>query len=139
MASDEEKEKRASANMEAMRESVRILGDRLATSERRITVVERKSEKHVDALRQGSESDAKLASDQASMATAIVETHKIAKKALEATARIERGNASLQTETEEQTTLLKKRPTSQIVVMVVNLVIGLVYLALEIMKQLPPH
>lgn len=132
-------DKRDQANLQAMRESVRILAERVSNSERRITVMERADDHHVAGIRQNSESDAKLASDQAGMAEALKETRKLAAAAVQGVARIEGQNKALILETEGQTETLKKRPRWVISASAVNVFCAVIYLVIEILKWMETH
>lgn len=132
-------EKRDQANLQAMRESVKILAERVANSERRITVMERADDHHVAGIRQNSESDAKLASDQAGMAESLKETRKLAAAAVQGVARLEGQNKAIILETSDQTELLRKKPVWQISASAVSLLCAVIYLVIEVLKWLETH
>jgi hypothetical protein len=138
---------RESANIEAVKEAVEVLRDRVSLSERRIEVVERVEAQYVDHHRQASESDAKIVSDQVAFAQELQRTRRLAQEALDTAKRIEGGQSQLATtalrlvgDTEEQTAMLKKNPRVAKIASVITLAIGVVNVVLELLRQFPfPH
>lgn len=117
--------------------------DEVAELRERADVTERNLRRHDSGFRQVSTTDEKRASDMAALVIAIEESRKLSKKCLEKIEQVEKEQAEAATETKGQTTVLAKvetqtktlsTPTKAAAVL--NLVVGLVYLFLELLKHL---
>lgn len=112
----------------------------------RLQTVERNVRRHDSGFRQTSETDQKHSSELAALVIALDDTRKMAKQALEKIGQVEKDQKEEAAETRAQTPVLARveeqtktmaLPTKAAAAL--NLVIGVVYLALEVLKALGKH
>lgn len=135
------------------RESVRELRkDHAALLQRvddlaeRLAVAERNVRRHDSGFRQSSEVDARQQSETAALVIALDDTRKLARKAIEKIEELEKGQKAERAETAAQTPVLARVeaqtkgmsvPTKAAALL--NLVIGVVYLVIEVLKAVGKH
>lgn len=127
-------------------QAVKELRTRVDGYVQRIETVERNVRRHDSSFRQTSEVDAKHASELASLVIALDDTRKLAKKSLDKLEQVVREQNAERAETSAQTPVLARveqqtkgisLPTKAAAAL--NLLIGVVYLVIEILKSLGKH